>query len=274
MIKHRMKILILTPVKDAEEYVHIYFKNLYRLAFPHRNISLGFLESDSQDRTYAILEAKLPELNQEFRQARLWKRDFGFRIPHGMPRWAGQIQYERRSVLAQSRNHLLFNALDDEDWVLWLDVDVVDYPADVIERLLATGKEIVHPHCVREYHGPSYDRNAWRDRGRYHLDDLRSEGDLVELHAVGGTMLLVKADAHRAGLIFPPFLYGRRSKRIRRTHFFFAHVWELCTDWTRIPKALYNGTHRGEIETEGLGIMAHDMGYTCWGMPNLEIKHQ
>jgi hypothetical protein len=29
----------------------------------------------------------------------------------------------------------------------------------------------------------------------------------------------------------------------------------------------------GEIETEGLGIMAHDMGHECWGMPNLEVKH-
>lgn len=221
-MKHNMKILILTPLKDAEAYLPIYFKNLYHLTCPHQNISLGFLESDSQDRTYAILQARLAELNREFRQVRLWQRDFGFKLPPGMPQWAGQIQYERRSVLARSRNHLLFNALDDEDWVLWLDVDVVDYPADIIERLLATGKEIVHPHCVREYHGPSYDRNAWRNRGRLHLDDLRSEGDLVELHAVGGTMLLVKADVHRDGLIFPPFLYGRRSKRMRRTNFFFA----------------------------------------------------
>jgi hypothetical protein len=30
----------------------------------------------------------------------------------------------------------------------------------------------------------------------------------------------------------------------------------------------------GEIETEGLGIMAHEMGYECWGMPNLEILHK
>jgi len=31
---------------------------------------------------------------------------------------------------------------------------------------------------------------------------------------------------------------------------------------------------RGEIETEGLGIMAHDMGYECWGLPNLEVIHR
>jgi peptide chain release factor subunit 1 len=28
------------------------------------------------------------------------------------------------------------------------------------------------------------------------------------------------------------------------------------------------------VETEGLGILAHDMGYECWGMPNLEVRHR
>ena len=114
-------------------------------------------------------------------------------------------------MLAKSRNHLLFHALDDEDWVLWLDVDVIEYPPDLIERLLATGKEIVQPHCVLDYGGPTFDCNGWRDQGRLHLDDLRDEGELVELDAVGGTVLLVRADLHRDGLVFPPFLYGRRS---------------------------------------------------------------
>ena len=30
----------------------------------------------------------------------------------------------------------------------------------------------------------------------------------------------------------------------------------------------------GEIETEGLGIMAADMGLECWGLPLLEIRHR
>lgn len=29
----------------------------------------------------------------------------------------------------------------------------------------------------------------------------------------------------------------------------------------------------GEIESEGLGIMAKDMGYECLGLPDLEIVH-
>ena len=107
-------------------------------------------------------------------------------------------------MLARSRNHLLSHALDDEEWVFWVDVDMIDAPADVLERLLATGKEIVQPHCVLVPGGPTFDHNGWRDHGRLHLDDFRGGEDVVQLHAVGGTMLLVRADLHRDGLHFPP----------------------------------------------------------------------
>jgi hypothetical protein len=240
------KILILTPVKDAEAFIPGYYQRIARLTYPGRRISLGFLESDSQDATYAELKDRLPRLRKQFRRAEIWKKDFGYRIPDGSARWAEHVQGERRSVLAKSRNHLLFHALDDEDWVLWLDVDVIEYPADIIERLLAAGKDIVQPHCVLEYGGPSFDQNAWRDHGKLLMQHMRDEGELVELHAVGGTMLFVRADAHREGLIFPPAPYGIASGLARE---------------------------RGELETEGLGIMAREMGYRCWGMPHLEIKH-
>ncbi len=116
-----------------------------------------------------------------------------------------------------ARNHLLFHALDDEDWVQWLDVDVISYLEDIIEQLLSIGHDIVHPHCVTAPGGPSFDLNAWRDRGRQRMQDLRGQGR-VRLDAVGGTMLLVRADRHRDGLIFPPFFYGSRSRWVRDQH--------------------------------------------------------
>jgi peptide chain release factor subunit 1 len=78
------------------------------------------------------------------------------------------------------------------------------------------------------------------------MDQSRGEA-LVRLSAVGGTMLLVKADVHRDGLVFPAFRYGLPSEGIRPG---------------------------GEIETEGLAVMARDMGFECWGLPQLEIVHQ
>ncbi len=140
--------------------------------------------------------------------------------------------------------------------MLWIDADVIDYPADIVERLLAVGRDIVHPHCLIALgNEPSrtFDLNAWRDHGRLHMADLRAEGDVVPLDTVGGTMLLIRADVHRDGLIFTPFLYGKRNALIRTDNFFSAS--------------------EGEIETEGLGVMASDMGYQCWGMPNLEVLH-
>lgn len=242
------KILILTPVKNAADCIDGYCDRVRRLTYPHRLISFGFLESDSTDGSCERLCGRIPWLCSTFRRARLWKRDFGYQMPPGLPRWEPSIQPARRSVLAKSRNHLLFHALDDEDWVLWIDVDVVDYPPDIIERLLATGKDIVQPHCVFDYGGPTFDLNGWREQGRLHLEDLRGGPDLVPLHAVGGTILLVRADIHREGLIFPAFPFGVESPLIRDRH--------------------------GEIETEGLGVMAHDMGYQCWGMPHLEVIHR
>lgn len=250
-------VLILTPVKDAADCLAGYCQRLSRLSYPHQRVSLGFLESDSSDSTYRDLQHRRQMLAAEFRRVGMWKKDFGYYLPPGVPRWLPAIQVERRTILARSRNHLLMHALDDEDWVLWLDVDVIDYPPDLIERLLAVRKQIVQPHCVLDYGGKTFDQNGWRDHGRLHLDDLREEGELVELDAVGGTVLLVRADLHRDGLIFPSFLYGIGNPRVRQQH---------------LPGGV--GVVEGEIETEGLGIMAHDMGLHCWGMPRLEVLHR
>jgi len=247
-------VLILTPVKQAAEHLDRYFELIGGLSYPPDRLSLGMLESDSTDDTFASLQARLPELRERFARVTLVQRDFGFRMPPRAPRWAPPLQLARRTVLAKSRNHLLFAALRDEDWVLWIDVDLSDYPADVLTQLLATGKDIVSPHCVTRPGGPTFDWNAWRDKGRERLDALRGGPSLVRLDAVGGTMLLIRADVHRAGLIFPPYLYGRESRFARNPSPFDRHG-------------------IGEVETEGLGIMAKDMGIECWGLPNLEIVH-
>jgi hypothetical protein len=241
------RVLVLTPVKDARPFLDSYLAGLDRLSYPGDRLSLGVLESDSTDDTFAALTAMLPDFLRRFARARLWKKDFGYRLPAGTARWAPQVQLMRRAILARSRNHLLMRALDDEEWVLWLDVDVIEFPPDIIERLLATGRSIVQPHCVLDYGGATFDRNAWRDHGRLHMDALREEGPLVRLDTVGGTMLLIRADLHRDGLVFPPFPYGRANPAARPGH--------------------------PELETEGLGLMARDMGHQCWGMPGLEIRH-
>jgi len=264
------KILILTPVKNAEKHLDLYFQLIDQLNYPKELISLGFLEGDSLDNTYGYIQQKITQLEKDYHSAKIWRKNFNFQVPEGMFRWSLNIQVKRRSILAKCRNYLLSKALQDEDWVLWIDVDLIEYPEDIIETLLAAKKDIVHPNCVKEFGGNSFDLNAWRDKGKYYMHDLRKEGDLVKIHAVGGTMLLVKADLHREGLIFPTFLFGKRSGLIRQNNNFFTKKGLLKEFGIQ---GILSREFQGEIETEGLGIMAHEMGYECWAMPNVEIRH-
>jgi len=249
-----VKVLILTPIKDATPHLDQYFANLAALDPRGLTLSLGMLESDSEDATFDHAQRGIAALADRFARTGLWQKPFGYRLPPGMPRWSHEHQLERRAVLARSRNHLLFHALDDEDWVLWLDVDVIQYPPDLIQRLLSTRKSIVQPHCVLGYGGQTFDQNAWAGQPPRTMDAMRREGPIVPLDSVGGSCLLVAAELHRDGLIFPPFLYGRASPSAR-----------VPGPWAPLPP--------GEIETEGLGLMARDMGEQCWGLPTFEILH-
>ncbi|KAG7383655.1 hypothetical protein PHYPSEUDO_003459 [Phytophthora pseudosyringae] len=105
-----------------------------------------------------------------------------------------------------------------------------------------------------------YDLNAWVGRRKVRRSTRDSSfvpGDLsvkrmkqfhgcqetfVPLDSVGGTMLSVKAEVHRQGVLFP-------------VH----HV---------IGSEGYDG-----IETEGLCYVAHFLGFRCWGMPCDLIYH-
>lgn len=246
------RVLVLTPVKDAARHLDRYVANIEMMDYPQGSLSIGVLESDSRDGTMMSLQRLLPRLQGRGNRVTVVKRDFGFNLPPGVPRWTPAFQEMRRSVLARARNHLLFAALRDEDWVLWLDVDVVDYPPDLIRRLLAFERDIVHPHCVLAAGGPTFDRNGWADHGAKLLQDFRGLPQPVRLDAVGASVLLVRADRHRDGLVFPPFPYGRRSERMRPEH----PLWG-----------------QGEIESEGFGMLAHDMGLQCWGVADLEVLH-
>ena len=246
------EILILTPVKDAVSYLERYVTNVERLDYPQERLAIGILEGDSRDGTYEALLEVRSRLDKRCFRTGIWKRDYGFHMPPGVPRWTPAFQLLRRSVLARSRNHLLMRALGDADWVLWLDVDVIWYPPDLIRLFLSYSRDILHPNCVLEPGGPSFDLNAWRNKASQNLGDLRGASGPVRLDSVGGTVLFVRADLHRDGLIFPPYRYGVASPYIRDTH----PVWG-----------------RGEVETEGFGIMARDMGSQCWGLPDLEVLH-
>ncbi|MBS0409871.1 MAG: sulfotransferase, partial [Proteobacteria bacterium] len=247
------EIVVLTPVKNGRDHLPRYLELLSRLDAGGAPLSVAFLEGDSDDGTFQALEAARPSLEARFHRVEIHRRHEGLRLE--APRWAVGVQRRRRAAIARARNHLLAAALGQAAWALWLDIDLIDYPPDLLTRLIAVGRDIVVPHCVRP-DGGSFDLNTFvltdgaddpaylRDGlfqppagvGRAYLEDIAGPGP-VRVDSVGGAALLIRGDLHRQGLNFPAYSHG------------------------------------GYIETEGLAMMARDMGHACWALPDLRIVH-
>ena len=184
-------------------------------------------------------------------------------------------QRARRSAMSRARNSLLFTTIGPStSWVLWLDSDIVESPPTLIQDLASHDKPILVPNCFQRYKDDKgrletrpYDYNSWQDSqqaaelaSNMGPDEILLEGysdmatyrtlmamvadksenrdqrAIIQLDGVGGTALLVKADVHRDGAMFPPFV--------------FYHL----------------------METEGFAKMARRLGWGCWGLPNYFVR--
>ncbi|CAM0137895.1 unnamed protein product [Umbelopsis sp. WA50703] len=274
---YNQHVLILTPFKEAARHIERYFQNVNSLTYPHHLISLGFLVSDSQDGTIEKLQQHAHDVNnkqepwQRFHKISIFQKDFDFVLSES-DRHDYEVQIKRREVMSKSRNYLLASALtEDIAWVLWLDGDVIEYPATLIEDLTSMDKDVIVPNCWWHSYNEEggYDKNNWQEtneswslQSTLKPNDVLVEGyeDYIKTHrkllidsrfpdgitdlmytipldGVGGTCTLVKAQVHRDGAIFPPFP--------------FQH----------------------QVETEGLAKMAKALGYEVWGLPNYLIFH-
>lgn len=185
-------------------------------------------------------------------------------------------QKARRAAMSRARNSLLFTTLGPSTaWVLWLDSDIIETAPSLIQDLASHDKPIIVPNCMQRYTNPDtgksdirpYDYNSWQDSAaaqalaaKMGQDEILLEGyqdvatyrtlmamladknegrdqrKIMSLDGVGGTALLVKAEVHRDGAMFPPFA--------------FYHL----------------------IETEGFAKMARRLGWSCWGLPNYFVS--
>ncbi|MCJ1365561.1 Golgi mannosyltransferase complex subunit [Acarospora aff. strigata] len=187
-----------------------------------------------------------------------------------------ETQKARRASMARARNSLLFTTIGPATaWVLWLDSDIVETPPTLIQDLASHDKPIIVPNCYQRYLNEKkepgirpYDYNSWQESttaqqlaskmgpdeillegyaemATYrtlmaHIADTAAEREqdkIIALDGVGGTALLVKAEVHRDGAMFPPFP--------------FYHL----------------------IETEGFAKMARRLGWHSWGLPNYFVYH-
>ncbi len=255
-----VNISILIPVRDAAPFLERCFELLTQLTYPKDRLKIVFCEGDSRDDTQERLAELVAAHKSMFRAIEVTTLEVNSTLDRAK-RWLPALQRERRSNLAKVRNHLIDHGItENDDWALWIDVDVCDYAPDIIECLLSEHEKVVTPDCVLDWDGPSYDGNAFNDAGerknltyyrwvrngiymppahhraRRHLHVLRSL-NRVPLASVGGTMLLVHAAVHKAGLRFPELPYD-----------------DL-------------------LETEGFGRMCCDFGVLPIGLPNVQIRH-
>ncbi|KAI7877782.1 hypothetical protein K492DRAFT_171404 [Lichtheimia hyalospora FSU 10163] len=265
-------VLILTPLKNASPYLPRYFELLDRMTYPKHLITVAFLVSDTDDDTVDKLKEQADVfLNREhdrYHHIAIYEKDFNFELPEDK-RHTFELQPLRRSYMARSRNYLLTAALREEhSWVLWLDVDLVEYPDTILEDLMSVDVDVVVPNCLRETEDNSfwgYDKNNWQEteqslavqkdldpdyvllEGYYeflthralmvdmptHLGRLNK----VPLDGVGATFTLVKSEVHREGANFPAYVYQH------------------------------------QVETEGFAKMAKSMGFGVYGLPGYLIYH-
>jgi hypothetical protein len=135
-------------------------------------------------------------------------------VPNAFPK-----ENRKYGTNARARNHLIETCLcESHTHVLWLDVDLVDVPADLIERLLVISKtDIVAPFVFVEtlnaLRGPSMDNGGWfYDTGGFIQDGKEAEAfpphfsgntRLMELDSVG-CCYLAPAWLYREGLRYEP----------------------------------------------------------------------
>ncbi|ODV88720.1 glycosyltransferase family 62 protein [Tortispora caseinolytica NRRL Y-17796] len=276
--KNKERVLLISPMVRFEP---AYWQNLLSLKYPRDLIDVVFIlprDNDGRDTEdklrKAVADIQMNPPQTRFGKVTILREDFQNRVAQDeKSRHKFEAQKERRSAMARARNSALFtNLKPDVSWVLWLDTDIVETPATLIEDLTAHNKSIIAPNVHQKYRengkilSRPYDFNNWIDSQEAqnlaatlgddeillegyaelptyrtlmaHLYDPAQDPKIeIELDGVGGAVLLVKAEVHRDGAMFPTFP--------------FYHL----------------------IETEGFAKMAKRLNYQPYGLPHYLVFH-
>ncbi|TMW66843.1 hypothetical protein Poli38472_011959 [Pythium oligandrum] len=262
-------VLIVTVFNDAKSWGNgrtndDYFNLLATFKYPSKKTSVTMLTSNRTEfnKVQRIMKEKIPEYAQ---LSLLLRNDFNVgSVVTRENRHNDGIQHVRRRMISRYRNFALMSTL--ESWhqhVVWLDADVHTIPNGLVSKMVKANRDILEPVCLQG--GREYDMNAWvgtrthpkstQERNGFVPNELdvdrisffsNTTHDYIALDSVGGTMLYVRADIHRQGVLFPH-------------HYIIGSEWDMEG---------YDG-----IETEGLCYSAHFLGFRCWGMPHEVIHH-
>jgi hypothetical protein len=153
------RVLILTPLRNAGNYLDKYFELVSQLTYPHHLIDLAFLVGDSDDDTLGILSMELERVQSRndkvpFHSVMIVEKDFPNKELVSMSvedRHGFKAQAPRRRTMGKARNFLLSAALKPEhSWVYWRDVDIQDSPNKILEDLIAHDRDVIVPSRFRK----------------------------------------------------------------------------------------------------------------------------
>lgn len=225
----------------------------------------------------AVKKVQTGPLAERFAKVSILRKDPGpYMVESVNPgdRHVFSAQKRYRGLMALLRNSLFLTTIGPAtSWVLWVDSDIVETPPTLIQDMTLHDKPILVANCFQHYSDPQKgpavkpsDFSSWQESDKtlqmaQQMDDddiivenfpeLKTDrahlasmydpaGDMhteVSLDGVAATVLLVKAEVHRDGAMFP--------------HFPFYHL----------------------LESEGFAKMAQRLGYQCYGLPNYLVFH-
>jgi len=131
------KILIGIVIKNNEQFMKTFLSNLLNLSYPKEKITLCILESDSEDKTWEILQECKPYL-KDYQAVHIWKHDYGFKLPY-LERQE-RDQDKRYRILGEVRTEVVTKFLTDEEWVFSFDADLQHVRTNIIEKGLEANK--------------------------------------------------------------------------------------------------------------------------------------
>ena len=273
------RVVFCVPLRDAAQHLPRFFNLLSKMTYPHNQIDLTFLVSDSKDDTLGCLKDELNKLQQNkdktkrFGNIEIYEKDFGQVIGQSFSdRHGFAAQGPRRKLMARARNWLGSVALKPyHSWVYWRDVDVEILPDTILEDLIHHDKDVIVPNVWRplpDWLGniQPYDLNSWKESegGMQLADSLDEDAVIVEGYPEYATWR-------------PHLAYMRDPSGDPEIEMELDGIGGVSI--MAKAKVFRAGSHypafsfKKHAETEAFGKLSRTMGFSVVGLPNYVVWH-
>ncbi len=202
------KVAVCSLFRDSGSTVETYFRRAQKITYPHGALTFICVEGDSKDNTWKLLQKE-----KSLRKDIVLKK-----FDTNKPALWGFINPVRMKALSDSANYAVRAAIreTDADYILWLESDL-EYPPDIIERLMKRDKEIMAAMIFEKGTKKFYDVWAFRAGSDQELKgpegavgcfqrDFPYHPEFTPEHIFkvdsAGSVLLIKAEVIRKGAHF------------------------------------------------------------------------